>query len=222
MTRISMLLTTVGIAAVAAAAPASATIVLVDASSIQGDNVLFNTGVQTGTTVTGSTLGGNAIAFTGSTVGGGNIIRAQGGQARLEGALNTATRNPNDTLALSSLNFALVGGGTFNDLEFNLFGEGATAVTFALTDNQGEVFNFVQALGNGQNRFGFQGIDGESIASVSLSFNGTGVGDVRQIRLTETPAAPAVPEPATWAMMLVGFGFVGYGMRGRRVIATLA
>ena len=25
----------------------------------------------------------------------------------------------------------------------------------------------------------------------------------------------AVPEPATWAMMLVGFGAVGYGMRRR-------
>ena len=29
-------------------------------------------------------------------------------------------------------------------------------------------------------------------------------------------AAAAVPEPATWAMMLMGFGIVGAGLRGRR------
>ncbi|QNP44517.1 PEP-CTERM sorting domain-containing protein [Sphingomonas daechungensis] len=29
---------------------------------------------------------------------------------------------------------------------------------------------------------------------------------------------PAVPEPATWAMMLIGFGAVGFSMRrGRRI-----
>jgi len=29
-------------------------------------------------------------------------------------------------------------------------------------------------------------------------------------------AVPAVPEPATWAMMILGFGFVGAAMRQRR------
>ncbi|TCJ32191.1 PEP-CTERM sorting domain-containing protein [Parafrankia sp. BMG5.11] len=82
----------------------------------------------------------------------------------------------------------------------------------------GEVFKFENlALGGGSNFFGFQGIDGQSIASASLTFNGTGIGDVRQIRLDEVSAGPgAVPEPATWAMMLFGFGAVGFGMRRRR------
>jgi len=31
------------------------------------------------------------------------------------------------------------------------------------------------------------------------------------------PAAAAVPEPATWGLMLLGFGLVGAGMRSRRV-----
>jgi hypothetical protein len=30
-------------------------------------------------------------------------------------------------------------------------------------------------------------------------------------------AASAVPEPSTWAMMLIGFGAVGYSMRRRKV-----
>jgi hypothetical protein len=31
--------------------------------------------------------------------------------------------------------------------------------------------------------------------------------------------APAVPEPATWAMMLIGFGGVGCAMRRRKIVA---
>ena len=37
--------------------------------------------------------------------------------------------------------------------------------------------------------------------------------------------APAVPEPATWAMMLIGFAGIGFAMRGRRrqpVLSQLA
>ena len=33
-------------------------------------------------------------------------------------------------------------------------------------------------------------------------------------------AAPAVPEPATWAMMLLGFGAVGFVMRRRKIGST--
>jgi hypothetical protein len=33
-------------------------------------------------------------------------------------------------------------------------------------------------------------------------------------------ATANVPEPATWAMMLVGFGAIGYGMRRRGALAT--
>ena len=209
-------------AAIGVVGPASASIVMEDASSIQGGNVLFNAGPQTGTIVNGTTQSGTVVAFTGSTVGGGDIIHAQGGQARIEGDLDPASPNPNATLGLSSLNFSLANGNTFNDLEFNLFGGGAAMATFALTDNLGEVFNFVRALGAGSNFFGFQGIDGQSIASVALTFDGAGLGDVRQIRLTETPTTPAVPEPATWATMLLGFGLVGHGMRGRRARAVTA
>ena len=34
--------------------------------------------------------------------------------------------------------------------------------------------------------------------------------------------AAAVPEPGTWAMMLIGFGAVGYSMRRRKVAVTYA
>ena len=49
-----------------------------------------------------------------------------------------------------------------------------------------------------------------------MSFtNGATVDDVRQFRMSAAPTA-AVPEPATWAMMLLGFGAIGFGMRRRR------
>jgi PEP-CTERM motif len=89
-----------------------------------------------------------------------------------------------------------------------------------LTDNLGNAFSFSnESLGNGSNFFGFQGVNGESIASITMSFNSTGIDDVRQIRLDETVTA-AVPEPSTWAMMILGFLGVGF-MAYRRKSGTL-
>lgn len=33
------------------------------------------------------------------------------------------------------------------------------------------------------------------------------------------PPVPAVPEPATWLMLIAGFGFIGYAMRTKRRVA---
>ena len=203
-----LLFTAAIVASAAFATPSFATIIRVDASSIQGANVLFNQGTQTNTTVFGNTnLGANTVAFTGTTFGGGNTLSASGGQARVEGALNTN---------ITSLQFGLTNMATFNNLEFNVFGGTATQVTFNITDNEGQLFTFANlALGNGENFFGFQGINNETIRTVSATLNGGGVQDFRQIRLDGFAATSAVPEPTTWAMMLVGFGAVGYSMRKR-------
>jgi hypothetical protein len=194
------------------AAPASATIIAVDASSIQGANLLFNMGTQTGTTVFGLTQGGTRVNFTGTSVGGSTTIAANGGQARVQGTEDTITANPNDSLNLTSLFFSQATG-TFNNLEFNLFNGSGTA-TIDIRDNMNELFTFTSVLGNGENFLGFRGIDGQSIASVSI--RGATFQDIRQVRLDETPRVGAVPEPGTWAMMLIGFGAVGVGMRRRR------
>ena len=202
------------------ASPAMAGVEIVDASSIQGANVLFNSGVQTGTLVVGQTQGGTTVNFTGTTTQS-NVIRANGGQARVEGDLDTITSNPNDTLGLTSLMFSLATG-SFTNLEFNLFGaaDGGMAF-FSGLDNLGNAFSFDNgglgyALGTGSNFFGFQGVDGSSIATFNISITPGSIQDVRQIRLDEVTNVAAVPEPATWAFMLFGFGAIGVSMRRRR------
>ena len=201
------------------ATPAMADIVMVDASSIQGANVLFNDGTQTSTLVVGHTQAGTLVNFTGTTTVG-SIISASGGQATVDGNLNMLTQPPNDTNPLTSLDFSLAAG-TFNNLEFNLFGvnDGGRAF-FTGIDNGGQTFTFGGttgfALGSGSNFFGFQGILGQSIASFSIDITPGSIQNVQQIRLDETGAVGAVPEPGTWAMMLVGFGAMGFSVRRRR------
>jgi hypothetical protein len=42
------------------------------------------------------------------------------------------------------------------------------------------------------------------------------------LSVSGTPDAPAVPEPASWALMILGFGAVGFAMRWKRKLAFVA
>ena len=55
-------------------------------------------------------------------------------------------------------------------------------------------------------------LDPTQFYKISISGTGTASGSVYSGNLTST----TVPEPATWAMMLLGFGAVGFAMRSRR------
>jgi hypothetical protein len=67
----------------------------------------------------------------------------------------------------------------------------------------------------GLNAFAFRGIDGGGVAIKSFTMSGAYI-----IASASTgsppPAVGGVPEPSTWAMLIVGFGFVGSTMRNRR------
>ncbi len=100
-------------------------------------------------------------------------------------------------------------------------GGAATAASLAISDNIGGLFHFNNnALGYGSNFFGFQGVDGQSIANVVISVAGGGIEDIRQVRVLPVEGGP-IPEPAIWALLTIGFGLVGASVRRRRAIVSV-
>lgn len=100
-------------------------------------------------------------------------------------------------------------------------------VTFSATRNQGGLFyGFLDAAANYNNRiqlFGAQLFTGTTAAPGFL----TGTFDLSDIppngaslqpnyRVTVTDLSAAVPEPATWGLMILGFAGVGASARRRR------
>lgn len=62
-----------------------------------------------------------------------------------------------------------------------------------------------------------------SSLSSNFTFLTTGfaeAGSFSVSRVTTPPPVGAIPEPGTWALMLMGFGFVGAAMRRRGVVRT--
>ena len=166
-------------------------------------NVLFSTD-QTGTSVTGSLNNSPAmVTFTGQES---LTTTMSNGQARITGADND----------LTFLSFMLEGGQTFSEVEFNLNALTDGVVTLTFLGANGSTLNTTTAdiSSNGQNFFG---AFGEAFTSVQISSTAQ-LSDVRQVRLGGLGMQAAVPEPGTWALMLVGFGAVGFSMRRRRSV----
>jgi hypothetical protein len=187
--------------AVAAASPASAAItVQPGAGFVQpAENVLADT-TMSGTTVMGTTNQTNtAVNVTSNEA---ITTSSSNGQSRFVAV---------DGSALDQATITLAGGGTFTSAEFNLFNAAADTSSVTIFVN-GVAQSF--SLGNGENFFGFSATGGDTISSIRFDTNGSGVADLRQVRLGGVAAA--VPEPGTWALMLFGFGAVGVSMRRRR------
>lgn len=79
-------------------------------------------------------------------------------------------------------------------------------LTFTLTANDGSLLNLASSTHNGSTVYGAADLRQCSTAG-SCTTGPVG------FTLKQTPA---VPEPATWAMMLIGFGAIGAGMRRRK------
>jgi hypothetical protein len=131
---------------------------------------------------------------------------------------------------LSDLTFTLQGGATFASATWNLFPLSGNAANEATS----VIITYLDPLGhsqtlsintNGQNFMGIFGDAGERFISVEFTANPTttGIQDMRQLRLggVAGPNGNPLPEPATWAMMLLGFGAVGFGLRRNRRKALL-
>lgn len=194
--------------ALLSAAPGHATVVFGDQTVNNGsvlENVLIGNN-QSGTTVTGVTNQTNTgVVFTSSTD---TMLTSASGQAvitALDGALNSVT-------------FALAGGLVFTNFEFDLQDSLSTPQNVVLTTNLGN-HTYLNLSGNGANWAGAAS-SGEFFNSVTWAASGSGYDDMKQLRIGGITAA--VPEPGTWAMMLVGLGGVAWALRRKRQVSTTA
>jgi hypothetical protein len=85
---------------------------------------------------------------------------------------------------------------------------------FVTASGGGTVFTFGGTAGD-PNPEQLSGITQLAAGTFTLNINGTNTDGPGT--LSGTVTAGAVPEPATWAMFLMGFGAVGYSMRSRKV-----
>ena len=200
-----------GAAGVLGATSAQATVIICGGSGQPNcpntgtDNVLLNSG--TGTSVTGTTQSGALVTYTAN---GESLTANPSGQATV-GATDTTT---------TYLNLDFAGGFTYAEFNISPFAGNRAGETTSVTITYyiGSVAQTVTVDTNGENRFGIYD-DGGAIFN-RLTFesvpNDTSFVDLRQLRIQEGVTTTAVPEPGTWAMMLLGFGAVGFGMRRRR------
>lgn len=117
------------------------------------------------------------------------------------------------SLPTSTYDLAFVNSGSFS--VFRYFGFNATTQTFVTRTN----YDFPEILsaikGNGVSGYF---VRNDAIATVFHDY-AAGFGPVTYTNVSinvTTSGVSAVPEPATWAMMLMGFGMVGYGLRTAR------
>ena len=169
-------------------------------SAQPGSNVLINKGVP-GTSVTGTLNNAPATVLFSSPE---QLIGLANGQSRVA-AVDGVLNNP--------LTFS-INSGLISALEFNIdaLTNGKVFFTFTGGNSDGLVTSSYTLDKNGNNFF--NAFDG-TFSSVKMTFtNGATVADVAQFRLNT--AVAAVPEPATWALMLLGFASIGFTIRRRR------
>jgi hypothetical protein len=191
-----------GLAAIATPASAAIQLCTSGASCVTGTtNVNLEAYSSAGTpTVTGTVgIGGPLVTFT-STNG---LLDTNPGAATVFRA---------DGQDLTQLTFSILSG--FSAAEFNLENGSPSSFQVTLTNSLGEIltqtFNGLQ----GSNVFYMVAPSGQTYTSASFTSLGGGFNDLKQLRVIT--AAAAVPEPATWALMLLGFGGMGVAMRRTR------
>ncbi|MGH7016703.1 MAG: FxDxF family PEP-CTERM protein [Caulobacteraceae bacterium] len=148
----------------------------------------------------------------------------------LVGTTPTYTFAPGDTGQISA--YTLTSGEYADVLDFS----------FDLTPSNGNVLQQLQAsLKSGSQAISFDlysgmpgsgTLVGASATMTGPSFDANLTPGVYYLQIVTNPPAEslisgalnvtAVPEPATWALLLAGFGLVGYAIRRRRVLARFA
>lgn len=211
--------------AIAVASPAFADVTRVAASSVQGTLVHGTGTATTGTTVTANlgSNGPNIVNFDGTTTGPTNDLFLQGGSGQAD--VTGAVISNNNAYNILTGDIYLTGHAGMQDIEF-AFTSGMTGtVNFVISavNSLGVAetpftFNNV-AIGNGDTFYAFLASNGESITNVAYSINTppTSISLIKQVRIDLAGQLNSgVPEPGTWALMLLGFGGMGMALRRSR------
>ncbi|MGY3346705.1 MULTISPECIES: PEPxxWA-CTERM sorting domain-containing protein [unclassified Bradyrhizobium] len=185
------------------------------------ENVLFNNNTPNGMVIAGYTNQTSTPVYFQSS----ELLHAAGGQAVI-----TAVDGGFTSISWSLTN-PLGGSPGYSDLKFNVIyndptpyhgnpkndphpGDDTSPITITIKDNLGGTFSLSSSLGtNGQNFFQAHSSAGEYITDVTLSST-YDMARLEQVRLGGF--ASAVPEPSTWAMMVLGFAGVGFMAHRRR------
>lgn len=214
-------------AAMAMATPAAATVELVLASSGQGTLVHGIGPVQEGLLVQGALGSGGPVIvnFTGDTTetaAASDRLRIQNGQGQADvtGAEITLGGPANDLFNMLSGNIFLTGNAAIDYIEFGLTGNGSGTVDFIITGSDGTTSFLNQLIGSGNTHYAFSTTGNSTITNVRfVADSPLQLTLLKQVRID--PTVGAVPEPATWAMMLIGFGAIGVSLRRRRRSPTV-
>ena len=137
-----------------------------------------------------------------------NKFVAFGGGGPGSGTLSTSFRTALGRLYTVAFDYAALGGGS-EALNFSINGTQLFSVS---PTAQNQPISFT----NGS--FTFTGFSGFG-PNTTLSISSTGTFGVDAI-IDNLSVSGAVPEPATWALMILGFGAVGGAMRRRAAMRT--
>jgi hypothetical protein len=194
---------------------AMADVTILDKLSGTGDNVVFDS--QNGGLILGTFNGQNqgTVDFT-DLSGNPLFVGAQNGND-----IKIANTSDLQVQVFDTTNTSVLP--TATDV-FSLKGTGDVTVFVTANESGGGTKLFTFDLGqidpNAQSGFTLTAINGETINLFTLLDVGGTVTDFEHYRIDV--AASAVPEPATWAMMLLGFIGLGFAFRSRRRLARLA
>jgi hypothetical protein len=138
-----------------------------------------------------------------------NFVAFGGGDAANISTLSQAFSTVAGQVYNFSFDFGAFGVSTTQTLQVGLFDalSGATLATFTTADVGS--YNLDTLFTNSD--FNFTALSGSTRVDFTLKGSPTASVD----GLLDNVSVAAVPEPATWAMMLFGFGAVGYSMRRR-------
>lgn len=210
---------TLGLAASAANA---AQVVTVDGYTLDDGQFSAQTGVHSNSSQTGATVNGfvnqdgSWVTFSTSS-GQLNLVTNGQGQATILGDplmenLTVAFEKSWDRVTFN-LESPQAAGGQFS-AAFTLLVNGVAL--FSASPNPGDAACTFCLVNNGENKFT---VSGPGINNLAFAFN-PAIGDAKQFRVEGLSSV--IPEPATWAMMITGFGLAGTALRRRRSVAAAA